>query len=316
MKNNLKMMKNDVNLSMKKTEEWNIESVHDFLDIMNLSKYKRTEFFHIFKFENHFHELPRAVSIRSKGYFELTLITQSTEKATNVTVDNVQFSSQSSSLTFVAPGQSTKIQVQANNSEDLHGYLIVFTPQFLSNASSEYNIIQRFPYFNIRFSPVHYLDQQKTQKLAILFEMVYEKFQRMQMRKEELLTAYFNVLLLELQELLAFESIAGNRASQIVYNFENLIKKTGEKHQTLDFYAEQLFISSSYLSECVRKITGFSAKKVIDQYVIMEAKYLLHHSESDIGQISNQLGFEEVSNFIAYFKKNVETTPLKYKRNL
>lgn len=310
------MMKNDVNLFMKKNEELNVGSVKDFLRIMNLSKHKRTEFFHIFKFENHFHELPRTVSIRSQGYFELTLITKSSQEATSVTVDSVQFSSQSGSLTFVAPGQSTKIQVQATNSEDLHGYLIVFTPEFLGNVFSEYNIIQRFPYFNLRFSPVHYVDQQKTERLSILFEMVFEKFQIMQIGKEELLIAYFNVLLLELQALLAFENVAGSRSSQVVYLFENLIKKTPAKHQTLDFYAEQLFISNSYLSECVRKTTGYSAKKVIDQYLIMEAKYLLGHTELDISQISNKLGFEEVSNFIAYFRKNVKTTPLKYRRSL
>lgn len=316
MKNDSKTMKNDVNLCMKIAEECNVESVDDFLKIMNLSKYKRSKFFHIFKFQDHFDELPRAVNIRSKSYFELTLITQSTLEATDVTVDSVRFSSQSSSLTFVVPGQSTKIQVKAKNAEDLHGYLIVFTPEFLNNVFSAYNIIQRFPYFNIRFSPVHYLDQQKTEKLAILFDMVFEKFQRIQVGKEELLQAYFNVLLLELQDLLAFETIAGNRTSQIVYDFENLIKKTVAKHNVLDFYAEQLCISSTYLSQCVRQITGSSAKKVIDQYVIMEAQYLLVHSESDVGEISHQLGFEEVSNFIAYFKKNVGTTPLKFKRKL
>lgn len=299
---------------MENANIYSVYTVADFLELMNLSDYQKSNSFHILKFEDHYSEMPRDVSLRSLGYFEVTLVTKSIKNATKIAVDHINFTAQSSSLTVVAPGQDTHINVQGSSSDDVTGYLIVFTPDFLNEVLSTYNIIQRFPYFNLRFSPIHSIDEEKTKKLQELFELVFEKFHLMKVGDEELLNAYFNVLLLEVQEILKLEKIKGNRPSQIVYNFENLVKKTSHKHQKLEYYAEKLFISTTYLSECVRKVTGYSAKKIIDQYILMEAKSLLDYSDHDISSISTMLGFDEVSNFIAYFKKAIGTTPLLYRR--
>lgn len=292
-----------------------IKSVSEFLDVMNLSDFLRCEGFHIFKFEDHFKELPKQISLHSQGYFELTLVTYSEKNATNIQVDHTHFRSAEDSLTFVAPGQSTEILVRGTKAEDVKGYMIVFTSNFLGNSTSEYNIIKRFPYFNIRFSPVHYLTDEHRNHVSELFELLYQKFQHMKTGNEELLNAYLNVLLLEIQQILELKHKMGNRAEQLVYNFENLIKKTPAKHQKLNFYASQLNVSTVYLSECLKKITGISAKSVIDEYLIMEIKSLLNYSDYSISDIAHLVGFDEVSNFIVYFKKHTDNTPHKY-RNL
>jgi len=57
-----------------------------------------------------------------------------------------------------------------------------------------------------------------------------------------------------------------------------------------------------------------TAKEVIDQRVVLEAKRLLVHSNATSAQIGYQLGFPEPSNFVKFFRRMTGTTPLVYKK--
>ena len=54
---------------------------------------------------------------------------------------------------------------------------------------------------------------------------------------------------------------------------------------------------------------GKSPKEMIDDRVVLEAKRLLLYSDSSVKEISHELGFDEPTNFIKYFRKHVAQTP-------
>ncbi|WP_407534047.1 helix-turn-helix domain-containing protein [Elizabethkingia miricola] len=300
---------------MKNLHKYSINNITEFLNAVNLLQWQRHPSFHILKFEDHFDEMPKRKLLFSERYFEFTIVTHSENNGTVVIIDDVSFESKQNTLTFVSPGQSTLINVKGNR-DTVKGYMIVFTSDFIDPAFSEYNIIQHYPFFNLKYSPVHMINGKNGKLVSQLFHLLYTKFQNMNESNFDLVKAYFNVLLLEVKQLLEYDSPIGNRAEEITYRYENLIKKTQPKHQKLSYYANQLHISTIYLTECIKKVTGSSAKRVLDQYIIIEAKALLRNSNMNISTIAFTLGFEEVSNFVLYFKKHTLTTPFQFRKNI
>ena len=105
-----------------------------------------------------------------------------------------------------------------------------------------------------------------------------------------------------------------DRAEEITFLFENILKEKSNYKYRLYDYASQLNISTAYLSEVVKKTTGKSAKTLIQETIIYKAKTLLKQSSEDIATIAYTLGFNDASYFIKYFKNQIGLTPSKYRK--
>lgn len=287
-----------------------IYSIGELLEYLKLKEDQRHPHFHIVSFSDHQLTLPEKLNIRSECYFEITF---SSKGNTEVLIEGKRFQSDQSHLTFLSPGQSIRIDASEDTGKK-EGYILFFTREFLNNYFTEFNLIQRFPYFNIHFSPVYFVEGALADLLLGLMSKIYSKFQDPNEESFEIIQSYLNVLLLEAKELLS-ETVntSLSRAEEITFRFENLLKQQTSLRLVKE-YAESLFISPIYLSECVKSTTGQSAKKVITEYKIQEAKSLLTYSESSIDEIANNLGFDDRSNFINFFKKNVGSSPLRFRR--
>jgi AraC-like DNA-binding protein len=67
-------------------------------------------------------------------------------------------------------------------------------------------------------------------------------------------------------------------------------------------YANELFVSPSYLNYVVKKVTGHSASYHIRQRTVQEAKRLLLYNHANMKMVAYTLGFEDLSHFSKYFK--------------
>ncbi|MEN8958192.1 MAG: helix-turn-helix domain-containing protein [Flavobacteriales bacterium] len=59
---------------------------------------------------------------------------------------------------------------------------------------------------------------------------------------------------------------------------------------------------------------GKTAKDYIQARIITEAKRLLYFTNLSNKEIGYELGFNEPANFSAFFKKNTEVSPSKFKK--
>lgn len=59
-----------------------------------------------------------------------------------------------------------------------------------------------------------------------------------------------------------------------------------------------------------------TAKRVIVERILLEAKRLLAHSQLPVASISHQLGFDEAPNFVKYLKRETGTTPNQLRARL
>lgn len=78
-------------------------------------------------------------------------------------------------------------------------------------------------------------------------------------------------------------------------------------------FAKRIGYSETTLSRACLAATGKTAKEVLDQRVLLEAKRLLSHTELAVSSIGRQLGFAEPSNFVKFFKRMAELTPREFR---
>jgi AraC-like DNA-binding protein len=78
-------------------------------------------------------------------------------------------------------------------------------------------------------------------------------------------------------------------------------------------YAEHLNVHVNHLNRAVKENTGKTTSQLIADRFVQEAKVLLKHSKWNVGEIAYALGFTEVTHFNNFFKKHVETSPLKFR---
>ena len=81
-----------------------------------------------------------------------------------------------------------------------------------------------------------------------------------------------------------------------------------EWHQVGD-YADRLGYSARTLNRLARHNTGLTAKELIDERVVLEAKRQLSHGDGSVSEIAEALGFDDASNFSSYFRRQTQMAP-------
>jgi YesN/AraC family two-component response regulator len=108
---------------------------------------------------------------------------------------------------------------------------------------------------------------------------------------------------------------AASRQEIVAFEFEELVATHRTDMKSLGDYANALNISTVYLSECIKKTTGRTAKQIMVDYQIIKAQAMLNTSDTPIYNIAHELGFDEVTNFTKFFKKYTGQTPSQFRKS-
>lgn len=104
-----------------------------------------------------------------------------------------------------------------------------------------------------------------------------------------------------------------SHGQEIFNRFIHLVNEHAQEGHTLDYYADQLCLSIHYLGTIIKKISGETAKVWIDRALVAKAKVMLRHSDKQVAEIANLLGFPNSSFFCRYFKEHTGSTPQEYR---
>jgi AraC family transcriptional activator of pobA len=96
--------------------------------------------------------------------------------------------------------------------------------------------------------------------------------------------------------------------------FRQLLSSNYMHEHRLAFYANHLHLTPKSLSAAVKKQTGRSAGKWIDDTIILEAKVLLQNNTLTVSQISGMLNFSDQSIFGKFFRANTGMSPVEYRK--
>ena len=105
------------------------------------------------------------------------------------------------------------------------------------------------------------------------------------------------------------DEVKSYRVRELFNRFMMLLEKDYKISRDVNYYAEQMNISSKYLTNIVNQVTGHTPKTIIDQYVILQLKMHLKRTTQSIKEMAWEFHFADVSFFCRYFKKHTGLTP-------
>lgn len=96
--------------------------------------------------------------------------------------------------------------------------------------------------------------------------------------------------------------------------FQLLVERNFSQWHQVAEYADVIGCSEKSLNRAVFDTVGMTAKVFIVARVNLEAKRLLAHTAMPIGVISDHVGFDEATNFVKFFKREVGCSPGEFRR--
>ncbi|MBQ0047756.1 MAG: helix-turn-helix transcriptional regulator [Prevotellaceae bacterium] len=109
---------------------------------------------------------------------------------------------------------------------------------------------------------------------------------------------------------------SNSRQYDVYRKFLNLLNKHVNDQRSVQFYADQLGISSKYLSFVCISYSKRNASSWIDEYVVQKAQVLMSIHGYSFTEISEILHFQTVSSFSRFFKRVTGMTPKEYYRTV
>lgn len=97
------------------------------------------------------------------------------------------------------------------------------------------------------------------------------------------------------------------------YIFSDLPQQHGLP--SVAYFADKACLSAGYFGDLIKKETGVSAQRYIQQRVIGRAKQLVMDNSMTINQIAYSLGFQYPQHFTRLFKRETGLTPKEYRSN-
>lgn len=201
-------------------------------------------------------------------------------------------------------------------SSSLEGKLLVFTQAFLDQVHANMRLPNYTPtHLNPSYNPLIRLEPATRKRCDNLVAELTTETALAQ--PDPLITMYlFSALSLMLrrqQPLVNGEQLANTR-SEAFSRFMGLLQESFTQTRDANWYAQQLHTTYKTLNQVCKQATGQTAKQLIDAFTVIEIKRQLVVSQSNSQQLAYQLGFEDASNFVKYFKKHTQQTPAQFQR--
>ncbi len=102
---------------------------------------------------------------------------------------------------------------------------------------------------------------------------------------------------------------------QKVHEVAEYLLNHPETEESLEEVAKRFYVSKSYLSRIFREVTGFAVNEYKNINRIKKSQQLLQHSTYSVTEISDILGFKNLTYYERVFKKYIGITPLKYRNS-
>jgi len=91
--------------------------------------------------------------------------------------------------------------------------------------------------------------------------------------------------------------------------FRTTVEREHRQWHSVGPYARHLGCSQKSLSRATLAVTAMGAKAFLTQRIALEARRLLVHTLLPVATISDQLGFDEATNFVKFFRRETGLTP-------
>lgn len=206
---------------------------------------------------------------------------------------------------FMRPGQVHKLTLKAGS----QGYILQFKPGFFFSQDKYPKELLRTASNNTLVQP----EKDQAKKLFRILRNIYQEYSNKKEKYEEVAMANLIIFFIELVRSQKNLKISGTKATLYLQErLDELMELLGthiSNHKEVSFYADKLNLSSFQLNAITKKTLDKTCSELINEYIVLEGKRYLLATSNQVNQIAYQLGYEDPSYFIRFFKKHTGFTP-------
>jgi len=220
-------------------------------------------------------------------------------------------------MSFVAPGQILKMQEEE---ADYSGMSLNIHPDFIRPYTLNENI-KKYGFFSYSAAEALYLSEKEKETILAVFVNIQDELdQRIDNFSQD-------VIISQLELLLNYSNRFYNRQfitrkavnNDVLSKLENLLEDYFNTEKplenglpTVQFVADELQLSSRYLSDLLRSVSGQNTQQFIHDKLIEKAKEYIAKGTFSISEIAYKLGFEHPQSFNKLFKKKTNVSPVAF----
>lgn len=212
---------------------------------------------------------------------------------------------------ILRPGQVHQLQLDAGST----GFLMEFDLSFYQPK----NTITEHRWKKASSKNYCEVEAARFMKLHSILENVFTEFASKNEGYLEAIKANLDLFFIEyIRQSRDPKSIAKTETGYAQERFEELIhllEKNISSMKSVSDYADLLNVSSYQLNSITKASVGKTVSEMINEQIVLEAKRYLLATPSQIKEVADHLGYEDVSYFVRFFKKQTGHTPEAFRKN-
>lgn len=204
---------------------------------------------------------------------------------------------------------------------DFKGKILCLSPRVIQETMRMDSVLWDKA-FRIKEDPIIHVDMEGVELLQAYSTVIALRIKAYRrVYRKEVMTSLIRTTLYEiLSELSGYvNSLNGELLQQkdlLFKRFLELLTSCEVKPRSVAWYADKLYITPKYLSTVCKIVSGKTAFEWINEYVMTDIRHQLKYSSRSIKEISDYLGFPNISFFGKYVKSHTGFNPSDYRKQL
>jgi AraC-like DNA-binding protein len=227
------------------------------------------------------------------------------------TIDFKTYEVAANQLYFLTPGQVHSWEL----SNDILGYNLFFEANFFRSRFG--NRLHQYPFYHSHQHMPMLAAADREGLFSDLFNHAYEEYEEQQVNRADVFLSFLH-LILETANRLYSEQWPGfdTQLFDRIRQYEELIEAQFLSTREVREYADLMSLTPNYLNHICKKVLGKTASQLIHERLVVEAQRLLTHTSQSVKEVAFQIGFDDPSYFVRFFRKNAGQTPAEFRDSL
>jgi AraC family transcriptional activator of pobA len=223
-------------------------------------------------------------------------------------------------LSFVSPNQLIS---GADDEGDYNGYTLLVHPDFIRTFPLGAKI-KDYGFFSYSVAEALFLSEKEKKVIIGLFKNISMELESaIDLFSQEVVVSQLELLLSYSKRFYNRQFITRKSASndllskteELLDNYFTVEKALLNGLPSVQEIADELNVSSHYLGDMLRSLTGLNTQQHIHLRLIDKAQELLSTTNLTVAEIAYQLGFEHPQSFNKLFKNKTKVSPMEYRQS-
>ncbi len=200
---------------------------------------------------------------------------------------------------------------------DYRGKVLLFTDDFFCKNQNDHQFLQANVLYNDIYGITQIQLNPPCELSGILGDMETEFSMPTDTAQHDILRNLLHNFLLIAERVKykqGFKRLNAGTDLDYLILFKDLLEKNFRKEKLVSKYISDLNVTENRLNKATTLILDKTPKQMINERVLLEARRLLAHDHTSIKEIAYELGFNEPTNFIKYFRKHIQNTPSEFRK--